>query len=156
MSQYATAVQFEALGLPAAALDGFAGDVDDHLTAASGVIDSHLRGRYKLPLAEPYPQEIITACCCIAAYTVLVVRGFDPTRAADMNVRTRYEDMMGRPGQKGWLQQLSAGLINLDLAADATGGAHDGGPIVASRARRRAGTDCDDTRGGYLNFWGNW
>lgn len=155
MSQYATEAEFEVLGLPAVALDGFTGSVDDHLTAASGVVDSYLRGRYRLPLAEPYPQEIITATCVIAAWSILNVRGFDPSAASDVNVRTRYEDIIGRPMQKGWLQQLAAGLINLDLAADASSGHHDGGPRVSSRGRRSGSCDPDDCRGGRYGFWGN-
>jgi phage gp36-like protein len=159
VSQYATEAQFEVLGLPAPALDGFIGSVDDHLTAASGVVDSYLRGRYRLPLTGPdYPQEIVTATCILAAWTILNVRGFDPTAASDVNVRTRYEDIMGRPMQKGWLQQLAAGLVNLPLDADASSGHHDGGPRVSSRRRTRAGAGgacSDDCRGGRYDFWGN-
>jgi phage gp36-like protein len=157
VSQYATEAEFEVLGLPAVALDGFTGSVDEHLTAASGVIDSYLRGRYALPLTAPYPQEIITATCIIAAWTILNQRGFDPHSGSDQNVRTRYEDIMGRPMQKGWLQQLAAGLINLALTADATSGHHDGGPRVRSRRRTSGGVGAcdDDCRGGRSNFWGN-
>lgn len=157
MSQYATEEQFETLGLPAVALDGFSGSVTDHLVAASGVVDSYLRGRYRLPLTGPdYPQEIVQATCIIAAWTILNVRGFDPSAAADMAVRTRYEDMIGRPMQKGWLQQLAAGLVNLPLSADASSGHHDGGPRVSSRGGWRSGAACaDDCRGGRWNFWGN-
>jgi phage gp36-like protein len=158
--QYATALQFSALGLPAVALNGFTGDVNDHLLNASGVVDTYLRGRYLLPLVSPYPQEIINAVCLIAAWTVLNIRGFDPSSGTDVNVRTRYEDMTGRPGQKGWLQQLSSGLVNLDLAADASSGVNDGGPIVASRSRTSRRVNCEDDwglqcRGGRYDFWGN-
>ena len=166
MAQYATSSQFAEFGLPPAALDGFLGSVDDHLTMASGVFDSYARGRYSVPLAGPgpYPTEVVAAVCAIAAYTIMMARGFDPSSGADQNIRERYTDMIGRPGQKGWLQQLAGGIVNLDLAVDATSGVHDGAPIV--RTGRRGGrygagccaqyrdSDCD-TRGGRYDFWGN-
>jgi phage gp36-like protein len=164
VAQYATSAQFAEFGLPPAALDGWTGSVDDHLTMASGVFDSYARGRYSVPLAGPgpFPTEVVAAVCALAAYTIMMSRGFDPSSGADQNVRERYLDMLGRPGQKGWLQQLAGGLVNLDLAVDATSGVHDGAPIVRGRfgGRYSAGScgqyrdsDCD-TRGGRYDFWG--
>lgn len=158
MAQYASSAQFSVYGLPPAALDGFTGSVDDHLVAGSAVFDSYARGRYKVPLTLPAPIEVVIAVCVLAAYSIVNARGYDPRDGADNNLRTRYEDLMGRQGQHGWLQQLSEGKVNLDIAADATSGVHDGGPIIASRAARRSGGGCcdpDECRGGRLNFWGN-
>lgn len=160
MSQYASAIDFSKYGLPPAALDGYLGDVDADLAAASAQVDSYLRGRYKVPLPGPtFPLEIVIAVCVIAAYQIVNQRGFDPHDGADSNLRTRWEDLFGRPGQRGWLQQLASGMVNLDIAADATSGVHDGAPIVSSRAgRRTGGAGCcepDDCRGGRYNFWGN-
>lgn len=159
MAQYASSAQFAIYGLPPAALDGFTGSVDDHLAAASEAFNSYARGRYKVPLTLPAPLEVVIAVCVLAAYSIVNVRGYDPREGADNNLRTRYEDLVGRQGQKGWLQQLADGKINLDIAADATGGVHDGAPIVVSRAGRRTGAggcyDADDCRGGRYNFWGN-
>lgn len=166
MAQYASSAQFAIYGLPPAALDGFTGSVDDHLAAASEAFNSYARGRYKVPLTLPAPLEVVIAVCVLAAYSIVNVRGYDPREGADNNLRTRYEDLVGRQGQKGWLQQLADGKINLDIAADATSGVHDGAPIVASRAARSTGrgygycggqyrdSNCD-TRGGRFNFWGN-
>jgi phage gp36-like protein len=165
MTQYATSAQFAEFGLPPAALDGFTGSVDDHLAMASGVFDSYARGRYSVPLAGvgPFPTEVVAAVCAIAAYTIMMARGFDPSSGADQNIRERYQDMLGRPGQKGWLQQLAGGMVNLDIAVDATSGAHDGAPIIRGRYSARWGagacgqyrdSDCD-TRGGRYDFWGN-
>ncbi len=157
---YADATQFESFGLPPAALDGFAGNVLDHLNLASGKVDSYLRGRYKVPLPGPsYPGEIVEAVCAIAAFTILSARGFDPSSGADQTVRERYLDQVGRPGLKGWLQQLAEGRVNLDIGSDGTPGVNDGAPLVISRAtstRSGSGGDfCDDCRGGRYNFWGN-
>lgn len=126
---YATTAEFNALGLPALALNGFSGDVEDHLQAASGTVDSYLRGKHALPLTSPYPQEIIQATCSIAAYSVLSIRGFDPEDGANRNVRARYEDAIR------FLTAISKGDLNLALDADATPTVHDGRPIVRSKTR---------------------
>lgn len=133
MSQYATSAEFALIGLPPIALSGFTGDVDAHLTAASGVVDSYLRGRYRLPLSSPYPQEIIHVVCNLAAYSVLSIRGFDPTNGQDANYRMKYDDAMA------WLERVAGGRVSLALEADATPTAHDGGPIVSSRSTRSTG-----------------
>lgn len=159
MSQYASSSQFAIYGLPPAALDGFTGSVDDHLTAASAQFDSYARGRYAVPLTLPAPLEVVIAVCVLAAYSIVNVRGYDPRDGADNNLRTRYEDLTGRQGQMGWLQQLAGGKVNLDIAADATITKHEGAPIVSSRASRSSSVggccDPDDCRGGRWNFWGN-
>lgn len=154
---YASDAQFDQFGLPPAALDGWAGNKTDHLTLASGKVDSYLRGRYRVPLPGPtYPGEIVEAVCAIAAFTIIQSRGFDPSSGSDQTVRERYLDQVGRPGLKGWLQQLAEGKVNLDLGADVTPGVHDGGPIVRSRAASSASAyDDDERRGGRYNFWGN-
>lgn len=126
---YPTEAEFAALGLPAAALDGFAGSVTDHLDSASGIIDSHLRGRYVLPLSQPYPPEIVQTACKIAAESLISIRGFDPEDGRNRNIRLRYDDAMA------WLKQVAAGEVNLPLESDATPMVHDGGPRVRSRTR---------------------
>ncbi len=143
MSQYATLADLTSQGLPEAALEGMTAqgiDPDEHLTAASARFDASARGRYRLPLTSPYPLEVISCVCSLAAYSILSVRGFDPQNGSDFNIRQRYEDAVM------WLRDLSRGHINLDVSADATPDAHDGGPIVASRSTARSdsrwGTDC--------------
>ena len=139
MSQYASTTNLAQLGLPAAALEGLTTTVqDEHLTKASGKIDSYLRGRYKLPLATPPPDEIVDACAVIAAYTLLVFRGFNPD-AYDENFRMRYTDLVGDPrvhNSKGWLDKLSAGMVHLDIAADDTPEVSEGRPRASTRKSR--------------------
>jgi phage gp36-like protein len=148
VSQYADSDQFERYGLPAVALEdmpvGF--DLDSFLITASGVADSFLRGRYALPIGGTAPVELTAAVCQIAAYDVLVFRGFDPSSGNDTNVRNRRDDAMA------WLKGISDGKLNLDLGVDDTPGAHDGGPRVRSR-RRRSVDGCDDDE--WCDFWGN-
>lgn len=126
---YSTEDDFAVLGLPAVALDGVT-DTSDWRSAAAGRIDSYLRGRYLLPLAAPYPPEVIDVECALAAYLFISNRGFDPESGANANIVTRYRDATR------WLADLAAGKVNLAVAADSTAEVSEGGPIVASRSRR--------------------
>ena len=143
MSQYATTTELANFGLPAAALTGISGTIQDqHLTLASGKVDSYLRGRYTLPLASPYPDEIKAAVCALAAYTLLKRRGFNPD-AYDSNFRDEYLSTLE------WLDKLSEGKVNLDVAADATPTVHEGRPSVYSAGYRYTFGEVEDneTRG---------
>lgn len=126
MSQYATTTELQNFGIPVAALTGITAAIQNsHLTLASGFIDSYLRGRYSLPLAVPYPDEIKRATCNIAAYTLLKRRGFNPD-AYDSNFRDEYLSTLE------WLDKLSEGKVNLDIAADATPTVQEGRPSIYS------------------------
>lgn len=131
MAQYATATDLANLGLPAAALEGISPAIqDEHLRKASGRVDSYLRGRYSLPLAAPYPDEIIEATVILAAYSLLVFRGFNPDEY-DSNFVRRYQDMVGNTsvgGSRGWLDRVASGRANLATSADATSGTQEGAP----------------------------
>lgn len=140
---YVSTAEFNALGLPAAALSGFTGDPDDFAAAASGTVDSYLRGRYKLPLSEPYPQEIKRATAVLMAYDLLSVRGFDAENGSDQNTLIRYEKTIE------WLNMVAAGKVNLSVAADATPNVADGGPSVRSRTRDSAERFRDSTTNAY-------
>jgi phage gp36-like protein len=127
---YSTEAEFSVLGLPAVALDGVT-DTTDWRTAAQGQIDSHLRGRYLLPLDDPYPAEVIETECALAAYLFHSNRGFDPEAGANQNVVLRYKNAMT------WLRDLAAGKVNLAVEADSSDDTAEGGPIVVSRRRTR-------------------
>lgn len=136
MSQYATEANLINLQIPAAALAGITSagiDPDDHLTATAGKIDSYLRGRYRLPLTAPYPDEIVVANAALGAYSIMCACGFDPENGTHVNIRMQHDDTIA------WLKEVAAGKVNLDLDADGTGGTHDGGPIVRSQSRQVVG-----------------
>lgn len=142
MARYASVADMESIGLPVAATVGVdPAIIEKHLDAAGGKIESYLRSRHVLPLASPYPQELVDANARIAAYTFLVWRGFNPD-SYDQNFRDMYLDLVGRPGQSGWLDKLAAGKVHLDVAADATPGTREGRARVVSRESR--GWDGDD------------
>lgn len=119
---YAAPADFTEFGLPAAALDGFAGSVQAHLDAGAGIVDSYLRGRYATGQAS---AELKIAVCQLAAASILTVRGWDPEVGSDATVIAQAERV------RSWLDRISDGKVNLnDLTVDT----HEGGPIVASRA----------------------
>lgn len=135
---YSTEADFSVLGLPAVALDGVT-DTSDWRAAAAGRIDSCLRGRYLLPLDNPYPAEVIDAECAIAAYLFLSNRGFDPEAGANQNIVLRYRDAVA------WLRDLAAGKVNLAVEADSTDDTSEGGPVVLSKARTRSAVFRDES-----------
>lgn len=126
MSQYATAADLAAVGLPATALAGI--NSDPFLVRASGLIDSHLRGNYGLPLKPPFPDEIIEATVRIAAYRLLVFRGFRPDQY-DENFMKLHDDTIA------WLRDVAASRVHLDIAADQTT-TFEGAPRVQTDAQR--------------------
>ena len=126
MAQYATAADLAVLGLPAAALVNIpVATQDDHLEKASGLIDSYLRAQHTLPLAQPYPDEVVRACIVITAYDLIQFRGYNPDEY-DANFRLRYEDTIR------WCEQLASGTVALSQTADATGTVNEGRPRVAT------------------------
>lgn len=127
---YSTPAQFNVYGLPAVALDGFGGVVQDYLDTAFAEVNSYLRGRYDLPMTvSPPPIELVKAECVVAGYDLISVRGFDPERGADRIIILRYDKTMK------WLMAIADGKVNLDIDSDATPGFNDGGPIVSSKVR---------------------
>jgi phage gp36-like protein len=141
--QYATAADFAKHGLPPQALDGFAGDLDQLLVKASAKFNTYARGRYTVPFSVPYPDEVVEAVCVLAAYSVMTVRGYDPNSESDISVENRYRDLIGRPNQKGWLQDLSSGRVCLAIDADPTPTKSEGGPIVINRTTSSGVAVCD-------------
>jgi len=144
MAQYATAADLAVLGLPAAALVNIpVATQDDHLEKASGLIDSYLRAQHTLPLAQPYPDEVVRACIVITAYDLIQFRGYNPDEY-DANFRLRYEDTIR------WCEQLAAGTVSLSQTADATGTVNEGRPRVATAgANVLNGTGTPDTLRGW-------
>jgi phage gp36-like protein len=130
VAQYATTSDLQGGGLPAAALAGVSSAQQDAaLLRAGDLIDSYIRGRATLPLASPYPGEIVRCNVIIAAYDLMQFRGYNPDEF-DAGFRARYEDCLA------WLRDLSAGRVNLAAAADATPAEREGRPRIATGAMR--------------------
>ena len=121
---YATRTQLASAGLPAQALASVSTTIqDEHLDEATAVIDSYLRSRYAVPLASPYPSEVVRCCVALAAYSLISWRGYDPARTNE-TVRQRHEDALL------WLRDVSAGRAALSVSADATPAIREGRPRV--------------------------
>jgi len=92
--QYATLSDLYKYGAPERAF----GQLDDAtktagLVSASAKVATFLRARYVLPLLT-WDDSITEATCKIAAYDLLVVRGYNPAAGADPNLRERNLDAL--------------------------------------------------------------
>jgi len=61
------------------------------LDARNDYADDKFRARYKLPLLAPYPDSLKLNVCMLAAWDLLMIRGYNPSAAADVNIATRGE-----------------------------------------------------------------
>lgn len=147
MSQYPTLEDLQDCGLPPGALEDIP-EPEKFLVNASAHVDSYLRGRYALPLSAPYPQELIDAALAIAVYRIMMFRGFD-SESQDMLIVDRFQYYTGKPGQKGWLDKLSTGQVNLAVTADATPGVVDGGSVINQRRANSSVYCCSKPRRGW-------
>lgn len=139
MARYADQTWLGRIGVKAEALASITSEAKDAaLDAASDLMDSYFRVAFTLPLIT-WQDDVRRACAIIAAYDLLVVRGYNPSAGADVNFRLRYEDIMGAPGRRGWLQQVAGGNAIpgvVDSSPGATEGENDDGPEVYSSSQR--------------------
>lgn len=141
MSQYATLDDLYRSGFPETARAEFTDDaLTDGLVKASGVADSHLRGRYRLPLVS-YPSELSMYVSWIAAYLILSTRGFNPASGADVNLRQRYEDALE------WLEGVQAKRIHPDISPAANQSPSFDRPLVLTRSTVTMGGKTATNRG---------
>lgn len=129
------------MALPADALT----DVDEvqFLIQASNLIDTYLRGRYRLPMSgelgppNTYPPELEGAALAIAAYDILAFKGFNPDQF-DAVYKDRRDFYLGNTerGTKGWLDKLAAGAVNISAIIDASPTIYEGAAVVATGSLR--------------------
>lgn len=123
---YATRTQLTQLGLPSTALTNVPTATQDAaLEAASDRIDSYLRGRYSVPLESP-TDDIVEACCVLAAFRLLTTKGHNPTFFDQTFADQAAETLQ-------WLKDLGSGKANLDPSIDASPETHEGAPLISSR-----------------------
>jgi phage gp36-like protein len=102
---YATTTQLYAIGVPEAALTSVdPSHVAIGLDVASAFVDSYLRARYDVPFIV-VPFDVTRATCIIAAYDLMVARGYSP-ETVDNELRNRYLDIIK------WLERISAGELS--------------------------------------------
>lgn len=89
---YATLTDLYALGLPLVAMGSVPVATQQRcLDARNDYADDKFRARYKLPLLAPYPDSLKQNVCMLAAWDILMIRGYNPSAAADVNIATRGE-----------------------------------------------------------------
>ncbi len=104
MTAYATVADLTTYGIPAAALESVDTAAQQAaVTAACGIADSYLRGRFTLPLTA-WDTTLTQYVAQIAAWNVLRVRGFMPG-GADEAVRSGYKDAIS------WFASIARGEV---------------------------------------------
>lgn len=92
---YATLADVYAFGLPLVAMGSVSTATQQRiLDGRNEYADDKMRARYKLPLQTPYPVSLVQNICMIVAWDILMVRGYNPGAAADVNIATRGEMAM--------------------------------------------------------------
>lgn len=137
MAAFATFADFEKYGLGSKALKNCGpADVVPHLEAQANTMRSYLRAapRIALPLATPYPTEIIECNCVLATFMFLQhTRGFRPSQ---------YDDgfLVTYNARVKWLRDVADGKVLLDPAYDTS-------PSVVEGRRGRARATSQAARG---------
>ena len=89
---YATLTDLYAFGLPLVAMGQVLVATQQRcLDARNDYADDKFRARYKLPLLTPYPDSLKLNICMLAAWDILMIRGYNPGASADVNISARGE-----------------------------------------------------------------
>jgi phage gp36-like protein len=127
---YAAPADLDRLGVAALANEDFTNeDKDRALASATTEADGYLNARYTLPLTawgDDLRQHVVN----IAAYRLLVRRGWSPVAPEDQTLRTGHADAMA------WLQKVKDERISPPGIVDSTPDVYDAGGFVVSKAKR--------------------
>lgn len=101
-----------------------AGQITQALVTASSVVNSYLQPKFASLLVPDgqgnqalatWGADIRRATAKIAAWDLLSGGvGYNPQIGSDRVVREGYDDILGRPGQSGWLRMVAQGQIQPD------------------------------------------
>jgi phage gp36-like protein len=95
MSAYAVLADLYAYGMPLVAMGAVSTATQQAiLDARNDFADDKLRARYRLPLVAPFPVSLKQNVCMLAAWDVMIARGYNPASGADTNIATRGEMAM--------------------------------------------------------------
>lgn len=137
MPTYATTADLALYGLNAVALEGVPTATQTAaLDAASSVLDGYFAGQATLPLVT-WGIDVKQRTCEIAAFTILVGRGYNPEAGADQTVKQRADDAIK------WAEHVAAGNVSpqwTDSSASATAGNCPDVICSTSRGWSRRGT----------------
>lgn len=130
MPSYITLSELYVLGLPASALpSSISTDARQaQCDAASATAQSYMAARYPMPLVS-VGDEVKEKVAWIAAYNLLVIRGFNPS-GADANYLARFDRAID------WLKDVSRGWVQPDVVpAPATTPDYDAPRIITTTTR---------------------
>jgi len=152
ITQYAALSDLAVAGIAASAISGFTSDQQNAaLVNASRLLDDYLANKFKLPLLA-IDASLTRATCIIAAYDLMVSRGYNPSAGGDPLIEKRYREIIGiPPHQLGWADLVANGKITpagiVDSSPDAASGRPASRPAVVSSSQRgfagRPGTSTD-------------
>lgn len=92
MTNYAELADLYAYGISEVACGSVGPAVrQQQLDARNAWADGKLSGRFNLPLLA-WGLDLRMNVAQLAAYDVMVIRGFNPSAGADVNIRLRYQD----------------------------------------------------------------
>lgn len=101
---YATRTDLTTLGLPPAALTPVTtSDQDAMLAYASGLVDSYIGNRFRLPITT-WGMDITKATVEIASYLIMKRRGWNPGAADAEQIKLAYDETMN------WLVSVRDGV----------------------------------------------
>lgn len=143
MASYCTIAELATFGVRAEAMRGILEpEKQAAIDSASDEIDGYLASRYKLPLTA-WESDLRRHCACMAVYTLLVTRGFNPDRPGDQVLVDRNEAAID------WLKRISNGTVVprvTDSSSAPAVGKVSGGVKVSSYSSR--GHIAEDGYGG--------
>jgi len=97
--------------------------------AASAIVDSYLRDRFKLPLSR-WGVDLRQKTAVLAVYDLLVVRGYNPSAGADVNLRLRYQDTLE------WLLRVARQEVQPDVTPQQHESPGYDAPIILTNSNR--------------------
>lgn len=125
MTAYAVLNDVYNLGVPQAAVTALStAQQQAALDAANDEADSYLGGRFRLPLTA-WGTSLKLHVCARAAYTMLVVRGYNPDDDADKEIFNRSEQA------RKWFELIAKGEVTPVVTDSSVMAATDsGGPFA--------------------------
>lgn len=76
------------------------------LDRRSAYADAKMRGRYALPLGQPYDPALVAAVCDLGAWDLVQLRGYNPQSGSDVNFRIRAIGVDGKGGAQKLLDDV--------------------------------------------------
>ena len=126
---YLTPAEYRILGLPAEALEEILdSEIQAHLDATAGIIDSYLASRFSLPLTNT-PESLKRCNACLTTWHILLWRGYNP-ETFDTGYKEAHDACMQ------WLSDVSSGKLTIPGAEDQTPTKDEAAPSVASDTLR--------------------